>query len=640
MKRNLPLFLLLLTGEILSAKVTMPYIFSNNMVLQRGTEIPVWGFADAGEKVTVKLHGKTKMTVADATGKWMVKLDKENAGGPYEMKVSGDNTLVFKNILIGDVWLCGGQSNMEWNLARTEGYENELNRTNLPQIRQIKVTKAVNTIPQTNILPTEWTVANKETIGDFSGVAYFFANKMYQETKIPIGILNLNWGGTNVETWIPREGFENSDYFREMISRMPKVSIEELLKISGQSKIDMVEKKLGSKISDFNEKQFQDFNLDDSGLAELNEPQIWEQQGFGEMDGIVWIRKTIFLTKDDLNSDAKLYLTKIDDNDEAYFNGTLVGKTAQYDADRIYTVPKSVLKEGKNVIVVKIDDTGGGGGIYGNPENLKLVTANKEIFLAGKWKVGVQKIQQNLNENEYPTLAYNGMVAPVVPFAVKGFLWYQGESNSSRGFEYNKSFPLLISSWREKFGDNLPFYFVQLSTFTQPGDSNLGCVWCEVREAQTNTLNVKNTGMVVTTDVGNPKDIHPRNKKTVGERLANLALKSGKISPVYKSYKIRGDKMTVSFTPAKTLRKFDDLIGFEISGKDQVFYPAKAKTSGNKVVVWSEKVKNPVAVRYGWKGDDSAINLFTEEGLPVSPFRTDTFKTLTKDHRYQINLKK
>lgn len=642
MKRQFSLLTVAFAVNILMAKVSVPYFFSDNMVLQRDAEIPVWGFANPGEKVAVKFKSQTKTVVTDASGNWKVLLKPEKFGGPYEMKISGENELVFKNVLVGDVWLCSGQSNMEWNLGRSEGFEAERNQKIFPKIRHIKIHKAINTFPNNNVEKTEWQTSEASTLADFSGVAYYFAKKMYEKTGIPIGLINSSWGGTNIETWISKEAFQNSVDFKDMISKMPTASIDELLKKNSDDKIALIESKLGSKITDFKANEFLKPDFNDSKLPEIYQPKIWEEQGFAGVDGITWVRKTITLQPEDLTGDAKLYLSQIDDNDITYFNGVKVGGIAQYDANRIYTVPKNLLKVGKNVITVQITDTGGGGGIYGNPNDVKLVTSKNTVSLVGNWKFAVEKVLKNLSENDFPSMAYNGMIAPLEQTKIKGIIWYQGESNTDRAVEYNKSFPLLINSWREKFGKDLPFYFVQLATFATKGNNNEGCDWCELREAQTNSLKLKNTGMVVTTDIGNPKDIHPRNKKTVGDRLANLALKNGIKSPILKDYKIEGNKISVGFTPnfkLKTSDKTGNVKGFEIAGNDKIFYPATAKIVGNRVVISSDKMKTPTAVRYGWKGDDSEINLFTEQNLPISPFRTDNFPLSTKDNHYKINLK-
>ena len=619
------------------AQISLPYIFSDNMVLQRGQKIPVWGFSSPNETIKVAFKKQLKETKANEKGEWMVYLNQEKAGGPYLLTVSGKNKITFKNVLIGDVWLASGQSNMEWNLAATEGYDNELNQTKFPLIRHIKINKKINSLPQNNVTETHWDVANKQTIGDFSAVAYHFAKKMYQEKGVPVGIINSSWGGTVIESWIPREAFEQSPYFKEMISKMPKVDIEQLEQKNIAEKTILMESLTQEKISDFSANNFLT-ETSTSPKAEINVPQAWEEQGYKSLDGIIWVKKTIVLAENDVKKDATLYLGKIDDADTTFFNGKEVGGMKQWSDERIYTISKEFLKVGENTIAIKITDTGGGGGLWDNSEDIKLVTSDRTLPLKGKWKFGIEKIFSAINQNEFPSLIYNSMIYPFIKTRISGVVWYQGESNVERAEEYEKTFPLLINSWREKFGKNLPFYFVQLATFNNDGNSNEGCPWAELRDAQTQALSLKNTGMAVTTDVGNPTDIHPRNKKPVGERLANLALKNGIYSPVLKSYTVKGDKIEVTLTGKSMLIAKDQqsLRGFEIAGKDQVFYPATASIVNNKLVVTSDKVSNPTAVRYGWKADNSELNLFTKELLPVSPFRTDNFKLKTKGVQFSL----
>ena len=619
------------------AQISLPYIFSDNMVLQRGQKIPVWGFSSPNETIKVAFKKQLKETKANEKGEWMVYLNQEKAGGPYLLTVSGKNKITFKNVLIGDVWLASGQSNMEWNLAATEGYDNELNQTKFPLIRHIKINKKINSLPQNNVTETHWDVANKQTIGDFSAVAYHFAKKMYQEKGVPVGIINSSWGGTVIESWIPREAFEQSPYFKEMISKMPKVDIEQLEQNNIAEKTILMESLTQEKISDFSANNFLT-ETSTSPKAEINVPQAWEEQGYKSLDGIIWVKKTIVLAENDVKKDATLYLGKIDDADTTFFNGKEVGGMKQWSDERIYTISKEFLKVGENTIAIKITDTGGGGGLWDNSEDIKLVTSDRTLPLKGKWKFGIEKIFSAINQNEFPSLIYNSMIYPFIKTRISGVVWYQGESNVERAEEYEKTFPLLINSWREKFGKNLPFYFVQLATFNNDGNSNEGCPWAELRDAQTQALSLKNTGMAVTTDVGNPTDIHPRNKKPVGERLANLALKNGIYSPVLKSYTVKGDKIEVTLTGKSMLIAKDQqsLRGFEIAGKDQVFYPATASIVNNKLVVTSDKVSNPTAVRYGWKADNSELNLFTKELLPVSPFRTDNFKLKTEGVQFSL----
>lgn len=618
------------------ANIRLPYIFTDNMVLQRNAEISIWGEASPKEPIKIVFKNQTKTTVADQNGNWEIKLDKEKEGGPFKMIISGENTIQLNNILIGDVWLCSGQSNMEWTLGATEGYDNEVRQQKFPLIRQIKIEKQINSLPQNNILKTQWQSANAKTIGDFSGVAYFFAKKMFDETGVPIGIINSSWGGTVIETWIPRSDFQNSEYFNAMISKIPNVDIEQLQKENIERKTLAIEKKLNSKIVDFDSQNYLLNTLDNTVITQINAPQPWEEQGFEGLDGVVWMKKIIELTEDDIKKDATIYLSKIDDEDISYFNGVIIGQNKQWSQQRVYNIPKKNLKKGKNVIVVKITDTGGGGGFWGEEKDMKLVTSYRSIPLSGKWEMKIEKIYSNINQNEFPSLIYNAMIHPIKNLSISGILWYQGESNVERAHEYNYSLPLLINSWQNLFGKDKPFYFVQISSFQDQNDKTK-VKWAELRDAQTQTLSLQNTGMVVTTDIGTSQDIHPRNKKDVGYRLANLALKNGIISPVYENMTMEGNKIQIYFSPSTKLKSKNNepLIGFEIAGENKIFYPAKAYISGNKIIVSNENILSPVAVRYGWKNDDSDINLFSENGLPVSPFRTDDFETVTHEVKFK-----
>lgn len=638
MKKISFLLSLLIAHGASFAQISLPAVFSDHMVLQRNKEIPVWGFAGPGEKISIRFHQQTEQTTANAAGEWMIRLKPETAGGPYSLIVEGKNKLTFSDVLVGDVWFCSGQSNMEWDMSRTDGYEQEIQQNSFPPIRQIKIQKAVSSMPLKNLVPTQWKVTDTNTLREFSGVGYFFAKKMQLAHNVPIGIINDSWGGTNIETWIPRESFEGSAYFRDRISKLPVMAGDSFRNFIFERQKLAIEARQKNRLADFNEANFLSDAYDESRAADIVCPTGWEAQGY-DFDGLAWYRKTIELTEADLQSDARIYLGMIDDDDITYVNGMKVGETHQYDAHRIYTIPKSVLKAGKNVIVVRVTDTGGGGGLWGSDE-LKMETSGGKKNLNGQWKFFVSDIYKSYRENDFPSLVYNGMVAPVVPFSISGFLWYQGESNADRAWEYRISFPLLIESWRKLFGNDLPFYFVQLATFNTAGNSNEGCAWAELREAQTLTLQVKNTGMAVTTDVGNPADIHPRNKKAVGERLANLALKNGLVSPVYKRSQVMGKTMLIRFSPSVTLTttRNNPVTGFEMAGPDGYFYPAKAIINKDVVVVSCDRVDTPVSVRYGWKGDASAINLITTDGLPVSPFRTDDRDGITKSNQYKFAL--
>jgi sialate O-acetylesterase len=640
----------------INAQVTISKIFTDNMVLQRNTLIPVWGTAKANEKITVSFDKQIKKTKADKSGKWMIHLGNEAAGGPYKLTVKASNTIEIKNVLVGEVWLCSGQSNMEMPVGKSKGwgvsnFEEVTATANYPMIRLIKIDREINSMPQTNVNSSKsWQVCDPSTVGEFTAVGYFFAKSIYEKLKIPVGIISSNWGGTNIETWISREGFESSDEYKEMIAQMPKISLDSIVKLKVKGFDKRIEALQGGKINAANAVNFKESAFNDSKWPELDAPGLWEPQSLGEFDGVVWLRKSIIISVDDINKEAILELAKIDDEDITYVNGVKVGSMNRYDAKRKYTIPVGVLKEGTNLIAVRVVDNGGGGGIYGEAADLKLTIGKTSIPLNGKWKFQVESIKSSTNENSLPSLCYNAMINPLIPFAFKGALWYQGESNASRSFQYRKAFPLMINDWRQKWNQgDFPFYFVQLATYTTGGNSNEGCGWAELREAQTLTLKVPNTGMAVTTDIGNPWDIHPGNKQDVGKRLAALAMNNTYnipmvcSGPMYKSMEISGNKIVVSFdnigTGLSTPDKYGYIKGFEIAGEDQVFHYAKGFIKDNKVILSSEEVANPVAIHFSWIGDASDSNLFNKEGFPAAPFRTDNWKTVTKEEKYKIYIK-
>ncbi|MBP6445749.1 MAG: hypothetical protein KA341_03025 [Saprospiraceae bacterium] len=648
MKKKYLLFIVVFCAALtMYAEVVLPKIFSDNMVLQRHVMIPVWGKADVNEKIVVKFNGKTKTIKTDKNGKWIVRLDAESVGGPYELSIIGKNSILIKNVLVGEVWLCSGQSNMEWTVGLSMNAKKEIASADYPQIRHVKIPHTISSLPQSDLTPGDWKICDSTTVSEFSGVAYFFARMIYDSLKIPIGLINSSWGGTNIETWISRAGFESSDEYKEMIAGMPNFDLDSLSKIYVRSSELRIEAMQGTKLADLNPGLFKEFSFDDSNWPQLIAPQLWEQQSIGELDGVVWLRKTIVLSASDLKKEAVLELAKIDDDDITYVNGIKVGSTNRWDTKRKYTIPVGILREGKNVIAVRVVDNGGGGGIYGDSSDLKLSVGETVIKLSENWKFHVESIKKATNENSLPSLCYNAMINPLIPYAFQGVLWYQGESNSGRSYQYRKAFPLLINDWRQKWNNpNMPFYFVQLATFNTSGNSNEGCGWAELREAQTMTLSLPNTGMCVTTDIGIPWDIHPTNKQDVGKRLAAIALnnvynkKMICSGPMYKSMEIKDNQAILSFdnigTGLFTPDKYGYIKGFEIAGKDSVFHYAKAFIKGKTIVLFSEKVENPVAVHFGWVGDASDCNLFNREGFPAVPFRTDEWKTVTKDEKYKI----
>ncbi len=652
MRKLLCSITLIVIATSLFADVRLPQIFGDNMVLQRDKPIVIWGWADPGERISVQLEKQTKKIRAGKDGKWKVSLEPMQAGGPFQLLVKGENAITLSNILVGEVWICSGQSNMEWRVQNSNNPEAEIANGNYPRIRHIKVPNTISAEPLDDIRETEWMICSPETVGQFTAVGYFFARELQKELNVPIGLINTSWGGTHVETWTSREAFEESGEFRDMISSMPRLNMDSIRRKNEEAVRVKIEKLQGPvKNSRQAGERWKEFSFDDSSWPKMELPGLWERKALGNIDGVVWFRKTISLNADQARAAATLGLGAVDDADETYVNGLMVGATNDHSKKRSYAIPAGVLKEGKNVIAVRVEDTGGGGGFYGEPADLQITYGQQREPLAGAWSFKVEsllKMNADISPNAFPTLLYNAMINPLIPYTIRGALWYQGESNAGRAFQYRKAFPLMINDWRKRWGQgDFPFYFVQLATFNaNNGNSNAGSSWAELREAQAQTLSLPNTGMAVTTDIGDPKDIHPRNKQDVGHRLAVLALRdifqkdivAG--GPVYAGMKKDGRKIIVNFSNTGSGLKVNDkygyLKGFEIAGADKKFYYAQAHLEGNNVVVYHKDVRDPVAVRFGWSDDATDCNLFNNEGFPASPFRTDDWPGITEKNKFVI----
>ena len=656
MKKNIFLLIAFISTVQLFANITLPKIFGDNMVLQRNKSIPLWGWGSPNEKITIQFNHQAIQVTTDLNGNWKVNLKKEAAGGPYQLVLKGLNTVTFKNVLVGEVWICSGQSNMEMPIegwGKINNYQEEIAAANYPQIRHIKIPNTVNTTPQNDIPQGDpsaagWKICSPQTAGDFTATGYFFARELYDQLKVPIGLINTSWGGTHVETWTSREAFESSDEFKSMIAKMPVLNLDSLAAVRKAAVMKNIQGLQGS-LPAQDEAASWRTDIDDNAWPQMSLPSLWEQKQLGDLDGVVWFRRTIDVSSTDAGKEATLELAMIDDNDVTYVNGVKVGETNSYNQRRKYSIPAGVLKEGKNFIAVRVEDTGGGGGIYGDSTAMKLTFDGKVIPLAGNWKFKAEQIYANttsVGPNSYPTLLFNAMVSPLISYAFQGVIWYQGESNAGRAYQYRKAFPLMITDWRKHWNaGDFPFYFVQLASYkADNGDSKNGSTWAELREAQTMTLSLPNTGMAVTTDIGNSLDIHPKNKQDVGKRLAAIALhnvyKKDVVysGPMYQSMKVSGNKIIISFTNigGGLVAKKGELKGFEISGLSGQFYPAVATIDNNRVVVESEMVKYPAAVRFGWKDDAGEDNLFNKEGFPASPFRTDKWKGITEGQKFAI----
>ena len=654
MKRlSIALLAVMLTASAF-ANIKLPKIFSDNMVLQRDKPINIWGWAAPNEKVTVIFNKQTKTVSATNKGKWMLVLTNENAGGPYKLIVKGGNKITLNNILVGEVWVCSGQSNMEMPIegwGHINNYKQEIEAANYPMIRHIKVPNTVSDALQEDISGGDWKVCSPETAGDFSAAGYFFARELFNKLKVPIGLINTSWGGTQVEAWTSEEAFENNAAFKYVATASKGVNIAQKMKDRNENILKNIIKFQGDFKEGANTNEWKNADFDDSKWPLIKVPGLWENEGLPDLDGTIWMRKTIIIKEEDAGKPAQLSLSVIDDNDETFINGTKIGSTTGYNTSRDYTIGAGILKAGKNTIAVKIEDTGGGGGIYGVAAAIKLTIGETIIPLAGDWLLNVAEIKGGasaVGPNDYPSLLYNTMINPLINYTIKGALWYQGEANADRAYQYRSAFPLMINDWRKQFRQgNFPFYYVQLATFgNTEANSNNGSNWGELREAQAMTLSLPNTGMVITTDIGNPADIHPKNKQDVGKRLALIALHNDyKIPGEYESaqfqtIKINGNAATLSFTHTGGALKVKDatlILGFEIAGADKKFKPAVAKIEGDKIIVSANDILQPVSVRYNWANDASAGNIVNKIDLPLAPFRTDNWEGITVKAKYAVN---
>lgn len=654
MKLRLQLIaVLFLFSFSVSAQLKVAKIFSDHMVLQRDKPIKIWGWATPNSEVTVRFIDKDVETTAAASGKWMANLGVYSVNkNPQELLISSENERIkFQDVLVGDVWLCSGQSNMEWRLKDVNNAQNEISAANNPLIRHFKVPLELEFTPQEDLNNGEWEVTSPKTVSEFTAVGYFFARDIQKELDIPIGLLNSSWGGSQVESWISTEAIKNSEVLGYYATKMPKnwnedarISETKLIKsIYGDANID---------VTNVNEADYLSLTYDYDKWLTITVPGQWDWQEKQAFRGTAYLQKMVDIPVSFTSNTTEFSFGSNSGNFELIVNGRTIHKG--FAMGEIYVkIPAKTWKTGANNIVIKTsanDDNGWRWMGFGGNESDFFIQANKEkIHLANEpWRM----IPSWQNERNYAhwmnnagSIIYNAMIAPVVDYGIKGAIWYQGESNANRAYQYRKSFPLMIENWRKDWGYEFPFLFVQLSSYGGFQSSNEGSNWAELREAQSMTLQLPKTGMAVTTDVGNPADIHPRNKQDVGKRLALSALKvaydknivySG---PTYKSVTFAKGKALLSFenigSGLNVKNQYGYLQGFEIAGADKKFYYAKAELQGDKIVVSHSDVKDPAAVRYGWTNSPIDSNLFNNEGLPASPFRTDAWKGLTETSKFE-----
>jgi len=635
-------------------------LFTDNMVLQRGMADPVWGWTTPGMGVSVNFQGKTTTAVAGPNGKWIAKIGPFKAGGPYTLTVDGPQILdkngrpylitsanlpsrhiALQNVMVGDVWLCSGQSNMEFGVGNLIQPDQAIAAANAPNIRLFTVNKIPATSPQATTtgqwqVCTPGTIKSQGTWNGFSAVAYFFGRDLQQNTHVPIGLLLSSWGGTPAEAWTSEAALR-----KNVPDFDPQLTQLDAARSAAGTEAEHVAAWY-AKNDPGTPANWQNPNLDDLAWKPIAEPGLFQDAGIPELanvNGVVWFRRTFDLPAGDAGRAAVLHLLA-DDNDTTWVNGVQVGATEGFNTPRTYPIPANLLKPTGNAVAVRVLDTGGKGGIWGDPTSLRLeVPGGQNLPLAGPWRVrlGVSLTQAaplpvSVESNaSFPSVLYNGQIGPIATFGIKGALWYQGESNSGRDAQYRRLLPAMIADWRQRWGEgNFPFLIVQLAGWGSPD----AAAWPALREAQWQTAQtVPNAGIATAIDIGDTGDIHPKNKQEVARRLALVAEakaygeKVPYSGPVWQSMSSFGDGHTLSlgFSHADgglVSKSGPALTGFEVAGADGIFVPADAKIVDNGVVVSSPKVPRPLSVRYAWSGYP-ACSLYNGAGLPAFPFDTN-----------------
>ena len=642
MKTSLKLIstlVLLLTTVSTKAEVRLPAMVSDGMVLQRNADLKIWGWANPGEALTLKFNGKKYRTKADTEGQWEIMLKPMKAGGPFTMEIDANNRIVIRDILIGDVWLCAGQSNMDHYLGRhTERYAREIANSENSQIRQLLVPKNGPMDGPAQDADMQWVSARPESILDFTVVGYFFALKLYDEYQVPIGIIKASVGGTKIEAWTSEEGLKD---FPELMTIIEKN--KDTAYVNGLNREAEADQKAKApkKVYDkglLSDPKWYEPEYTPGKLKPINIPGYWEDQGVYELDGVVWYRREVNVPVSMTGVEALVKLGRITDADELYINGTFIGKTTYTYPQRRYTLPAGVLKPGINLFVVRVVNHSGKGGFIPDKPYF-LLAGSDTIDLKGTWDYQVGevypkvKFKQGIRGQDQPSALYNGMIAPLTPYAIRGAIWYQGESNASDPDSYGSLLPNLIRDWRAQFRhEDMPFIIAQLPNYMAVDFCPAESGWAEMREVQLQTSrNTPNTGLGINIDLGEWNDIHPGNKKPVGDRLALQAMeisygKTDFVSsgPIYRSHQKEGKKIFLSFDYVGSGLKSGDgeeLAHFALAGEDGVFRWAKALIEDDKVVVWCEEISNPLYLRYAWANNPDFANLYNKEGLPASPFR-------------------
>lgn len=616
-------------------------IFGDHMVLQRGKPNTIWGWTDPGTEVRIAVGGKEARTQADESGKWRAKIQPPKAGGPYTLTIDGPQHVEWTDVLVGDVWLCGGQSNMEIGLGEVQHGEEEIKTAKHPNIRLFMVDHRIAYAP-VEVPQGEWKVCSPETVGaggwgGFSAVGYFFGRRLQQEVDVPIGLVHDCWGGTPAESWASAESLGPLKDFDSAIAAekryLNRGDPQHGIYLSHwYDEYDVGQQDNAWFAPDFDDRDWKSVILSDA----------FRKLGVPEKDALCYFRKTVLLPDPLPAGDARIQLGKIEKLDTTKVNGEWVGADCWEGNARNYKVAHGILKPGENVVVVRVFKTTPEGGFLSDPEEMKLVLGDGSLIpLAGEWRGRVSVDARPPHPLPFgyetwpnmPVVLYNGMIAPVAPLAITGAIWYQGEANVGRPEQYQTLLPTMIADWRRAFGQgDFPFYIVSLAAFMPHRDMPGDDAWAELREAQDIVAHsVRNSGLAVTIDIGDTHDIHPRNKKDVGERLAMQALAKhyGKHIPCsgprfVSAEPLSGGAIQLYFdhTDGGLVVKGDQLGEFAIAGDDGNWFWAEARVIGETVVVSSSEVLKPMYVRYAWQANPKAT-LFNGAGFPAIPFRTD-----------------
>ncbi len=639
MKKLIPIVIALLCFQAtgLQGQVKLPKLISDSLILQRDTEVKIWGWAAANEAVELVFGESRYQTRANKEGNWLIILPAQKAGGPYELTFQSSDTISVKNVMFGDVWLCSGQSNMELMMERVkEKYDAEIAHSENENIRQFLVPDKYDFKKEhSDYDEGRWISANPENVLGFSALAYFFARDLYEKYQVPIGIINAALGGSPVEAWMSEDALKE---FPESYNELQKFKNDRLIagiEASDKHRSGAWYKNLNQKDKGFAQIPYwKDAGFEDKDWESMEIPGYWADHAPGSINGSVWFRKKINIPPSMAGKPAKLWLGRLIDQDYTYLNGELVGTTGYQYPPRRYTVEEGILKEGENTLAIRmISNIGKGGFVLDKP--YYLAVDNDTIDLKGAWKYKVGAIMDPLEEQTFirwkPAGLYKRMIAPLMNTSIKGVIWYQGESNTKKAIQYGETFPAMINDWRQNWDQgNFPFIYVQLANYMKESDHPSESDWARLRQAQLSTLELPNTGMAVAIDLGEWNDIHPSNKEDVAKRLALqaqvLAYHEKDIQasgPLPVAAKFRRRKVRVTFDNVGnglTSKDGDALRYFSISSDGKNFVWAEAKIKDDIVTVWNDQVKKPIVVRYAWADNPSTANLYAVDGLPACPF--------------------